>query len=237
MSKSISPKILCIIPAREGSKGLKNKNLKKLNNHPLIAWSIFAAKKCKKISEIVVSTDSLKISKISKKYGVSVPFIRPKKLATDKASTFSVLKHAIDYFKKKKIKFEYLLLLEPTSPLRDYRDIEFCINKIINNDIETIVSVSKVKAQHPNFLFKINKKNILRPYLNNNFKSTMRRQDIQPLYFLEGSLYISKISTLLRKKTFYHNKTQAFEVKNWRSLEIDDINDFNLAKYYIKNYE
>ncbi len=104
MSKSISPKILCIIPAREGSKGLKNKNLKRLNNHPLIAWSIFAAKKCKKISEIVVSTDSLKISKISKKYGVSVPFIRPKKLATDKASTFSVLKHAIDYFKKKKNK-------------------------------------------------------------------------------------------------------------------------------------
>ena len=199
--------------SKRGEQRFKNKNLKRLNNHPLIAWSIFAAKKCKKISEIVVSTDSLKNFKNIKKYGVSVPFIDQKNLQQIKQALLAFLKHAIDYFKKKKIKFEYLLLLEPTSPLRDYRDIEFCINKIINNDIETIVSVSKVKAQHPNFLFKINKKNILRPYLNNNFKSTMRRQDIQPLYFLEGSLYISKISTLLRKKTFYHNKTQAFEVK------------------------
>ena len=95
-------KVLCIIPARKGSKGLKNKNIKMLNKIPLIAWSILVAKKCKQIDEIIVSTDSIKISKIAKTYGAKVPFIRPKKFATDKSSSFSVLKHAIDFFKKKK---------------------------------------------------------------------------------------------------------------------------------------
>ncbi len=225
--------ILAIIPARQGSKGLKNKNIKVLKNLPLIAWSILAAKKCKKISEIIVSTDSKKISNISKKYGAKVPFLRPKKFASDKATTFSVIKHAIEFYKKKNVEFKYLLLLEPTSPLRDYKDINFCINKMINQNVETIVSVAKVKAQHPNFLFYINKRDTLKPFLKNNLNSSMRRQDIKPLYFLEGSIYISKISTLLKEKTFYHDKTRPFVVKNWRSLEIDDINDFNLAKYYI----
>ena len=96
-------KVLCVIPARKGSKGLRNKNIKKLNKIPLIAWSILTAKKCKLIDEIIVSTDCPKISKIAMKYGANVPFIKPKKFATDKASSFSVLKHAIDFLKKKKI--------------------------------------------------------------------------------------------------------------------------------------
>jgi len=228
------PKILCVIPARKGSKGLKNKNTKKLHNHPLIGWTIMVAKKCKNISDIIVSTDSLNIAKISRKYGAKVPFIRPKKFATDRASTFSVLKHALDHYKSKEIEYDYLLLLEPTSPLRDFRDINFCLNKIMSKNIDTIVSVSKVKAQHPNFLFYINKKNRLKPYLKNFTNSSLRRQDVNPLYFLEGSIYISKISTLLKKRTFYHDKTQAHIVKSWRSLEIDNLNDFKLAKYYIK---
>ena len=96
-------KLICIIPARKGSKGLKNKNIKKLRNIPLIAWSILTAKKCKLIDELIVSTDSIEISKIAKKYGAKVPFIRPKKLANDKSSTFSVLKHAINFYKNKNI--------------------------------------------------------------------------------------------------------------------------------------
>ena len=95
-------KVICIIPARKGSKGLKNKNIKKLKNIPLIAWSILVAKKCKMIDEIIVSTDSKKISKIAKKYGAKVPFLRPSNLATDKSSSFEVLKHAINFYKKKK---------------------------------------------------------------------------------------------------------------------------------------
>ena len=228
-------KVLCVIPARKGSKGLKNKNIKKLNKIPLIAWSILTAKKCKLITEIVVSTDCLKISKIARKYGANVPFIRPKKLATDKASSFSVLKHAIEFFKRKEVCFDYVLMLEPTSPLRNSKDIDFCINKVQKNNIETLVSVTRVIDQHPSFLYSISKKNILKPYLKKQQKLYIRRQDVSPLYYLEGSLYISKITTLLNKRTWYHKKTQAYEVEKWKSLEIDDIDDFKLAEFYIKN--
>jgi N-acylneuraminate cytidylyltransferase/CMP-N,N'-diacetyllegionaminic acid synthase len=228
-------KVLCIIPARKGSKGLRNKNIKKLNKIPLIAWSILTAKKCKLIDEIIVSTDCPKISKIAVKYGAKVPFIRPKKFATDKSSSFSVLKHAIDFFKKKKTLFDYILMLEPTSPLRDSKDIDFCINKLKKNNIETLVSVTRVVDQHPYFLYSISKKNILKPYVKKQKKLYIRRQDVSPLYYLEGSIYISKTKTLLKEKTWYHKKTQAFEVEKRKSLEIDDIDDFKLAEFYLKN--
>jgi CMP-N,N'-diacetyllegionaminic acid synthase len=228
-------KVLCVIPARKGSKGLRNKNIKKLNKIPLIAWSILTAKKCKLIDEIIVSTDCPKISKIAMKYGANVPFIRPKKFATDKASSFSVLKHAIDFFKKKKNYFDYIIMLEPTSPLRNSKDVDFCINKIKKDNIESLVSVTRVVDEHPYFLYSINKKNILRPYLKKQKKLYIRRQDVSPLYYLEGSIYISKITTLLNEKTWYHKKTQAFEVEKWKSLEIDDIDDFKLAQFYLQN--
>ena len=227
-------KVLCIIPARKGSKGLKNKNIKMLNKIPLIAWSILVAKKCKQIDEIIVSTDSIKISKIAKTYGAKVPFIRPKKFATDKASSFSVLKHAIDFFKEKKLYFDYILMLEPTSPLRHFRDIDFCLTKVKNKNIQTLVSVAKTIEQHPTFLYSISDKNFLKPFLKKKQKLYIRRQDISPLYFLEGSIYISKVSTLLKRKTWYHEKTQAFEIEKWKSLEIDDIDDFKLAEFYSK---
>jgi len=229
-------KIICIIPARKGSKGLKDKNIKKLQNIPLIAWSILAAKKCKMIDEIIVSTDSKKISNIAKKYGANVPFLRPKNLATDRSSTFEVLKHAINFYKKEKVFFDYVLLLEPTSPLRDYKDINFCLKKVLKKKIEAMVSVTKVIDQHPSFLYSLKKNNVLVPYLKNKKKLYLRRQDVDYLYYLEGSLYISKISTLLKKRTFYHEKTQAYIVDKWKSLEIDDIDDFNLAQFYTKKF-
>ncbi len=227
-------KVICIIPARKGSKGLKNKNIKKLKNIPLIAWSILVAKKCKMIDEIIVSTDSKKISKIAKKYGAKVPFLRPSNLATDKSSSFEVLKHAINFYKRKKVFFDYVLLLEPTSPLRDYKDVNLCLKKVLKNKIDAMVSVTKVINQHPSFLYSLKKNNFLVPYLKNKKKLYVRRQDINSLYYLEGSIYISKISSLLKKRTFYHEKTQAFTVDKWKSLEIDDIDDFNLAQFYTR---
>jgi len=226
--------LLAIIPARGGSKGIKNKNIKKLCGYPLIAWTILTAKKSKYIKQIVVSTDSKKIAKVSRKYGATVPFIRPKKYATDKASSFSVLKHAINFFNSKNINFDYVILLEPTSPLRQVEDIDNCIKKVLRKKIDTMVTVSKVICQHPRFIYSINKRNILVPYLANNDNLYMRRQDIDPLYYLEGSIYLSRIKTLMEKKTFYHNKTVAYKIEKWKSLEIDDMDDLNFAKYYIK---
>tara|TARA_B100000780_G_C21117735_1_gene452402 strand:+ start:1221 stop:1925 length:705 start_codon:yes stop_codon:yes gene_type:complete len=228
-------KILAVIPARGGSKGIKNKNIKNLCGHPLIAWTITKAKRSKFIEKVVVSTDSKKIAYISKKYGASVPFIRPKEYATDKANDFVVLKHAINFFATKGEKFDYIIMLQPTSPLRELKDINNSIKKVLKKDIDALVSVSKVEVQHPRFIYSIKNKDNLVPFLKKKNSSDIRRQDIDPLYFLEGSIYISKIKTLMKYKTFYHNKTRAYEVPKWKSLEIDDTEDLNLANFYIKN--
>ena len=116
-------KNLAIIPARGGSKGLKNKNILKFDNKPLLAWSILAAKKSKLFSKIIVSTDSKKIAVIAKKYGAEVPFLRPKKLSSDRSKSVDLVIHALDFYKKKNLFFKNIFLLEPTSPLRDEKDI------------------------------------------------------------------------------------------------------------------
>ena len=228
-------KILAVIPARSGSKGLKNKNIKNLCGHPLIAWTIMRAKKSKFITKVIVSTDSKKIANISKKYGALVPFMRPKKYATDKANDFDVLKHAINFFETKGEKFDYIIMLQPTSPLRELKDINNSIKKVLKKNIDTLVSVSKVEMQHPRFIYSIKNKDNLIPFLKTNKSSDIRRQDIEPLYFLEGSIYISKIKTYMKYKTFYHNRTRAYEVPKWKSLEIDEAEDLNLAEFHMKD--
>ena len=228
-------KILGIIPARAGSKGLKDKNILKLNKKPLIAWSILAAKKSKVLSKVIVSTDSLKISRIAKKYGAEVPFMRPAKYSGDNAKSSDLIIHALKFFIKKKIHFDYVVLIEPTSPLREASDIRKCISLIKKNEIDTLVSVSKVKSPHPRFIYKFSSEFKIKPYISSKKNLSARRQDVESLYFLEGTIYCSNVKTFLRKKTFYHNNTSAFVVPKWKSIEIDSLFDLKLSEFIMKN--
>lgn len=226
-------KILGIILARAGSKGIKNKNIVKLGNKPLISWTIETAIKSKKITDLVLSTDSKKIANIGKKYGVQVPFIRPKKFAKDNSSSVDAIEHAVNFLKNKGLNYDYVLLLEPTSPLRDYKDIDNSIDKIFSKNYDSLASVSKLEAFHPDFLYKKNKIGFLSPFRKSK-KKYIRRQDLEPIYFLEGSIYISKITTLMKKRTFYHNKTIGIEMPKWKSIEIDDKIDLVHTEAIIK---
>ena len=226
-------KILSIILARGGSKGIKDKNIKKLGKLPLIAWTIKEALKSKKNLTVYLSTDSKKIANIGKKYGAKIPFIRPKKFAKDTSSSVDAIEHAINFFKKKSLNFDYVLLLEPTSPLRTCQDIDSAINKIKSKNYDSLVSVSKLEAFHPSFLYKQNKKGFLSP-LRKSRKKYIRRQDLETMYFLEGSIYISKITTLMKKRTFCHDKTIPFIMPKWKSIEIDDKHDLVMAEAIIK---
>ena len=123
-------KILAVILARAGSKRLKDKNIRLFNSKPLIYWTIKAAKDSNLLDKIVLSTDSSKISKISKSFGISVPFLRPKNLAKDKSSSINALIHCINFLENEKHFFDYCILLEPTSPLRDFTDIDLNIKKL-----------------------------------------------------------------------------------------------------------
>ena len=226
-------KILSIILARGGSKGIKDKNIKKLGKLPLIAWTIKEALKSKKNLTVYLSTDSKKIANIGKRYGAKIPFIRPKKFAKDTSSSVDAIEHAVNFLKKKQLNFDYVLLLEPTSPLRTYQDIDRAINKITSKNYDSLVSVSKLEAFHPSFLYKQNSKGYLSPFRKSG-KKYIRRQDLETMYFLEGSIYISKVTTLMKKRTFCHDKTIPFIMPKWKSIEIDDKLDLVMAEAIIK---
>ena len=223
-------KIICIITARKNSKGIKNKNLKKINNKELIFYPIKAAKKSKLIDEVVVTTDSKKIANISKNYGANVPFLRPRKFSTDSAKSFDAINHCLNFFFKKKKFYDYFVLLEPTSPFTSTKDIDKGINKLIKNHkiADSLVTVTKVEQSHPNFLSRIKKNNLITPYQTKNF-NFKRRQDLSRLYYFDGSLYISDVKTYLKKETFNHKKTLAMELPKYKSMEIDDLTDLKLA--------
>jgi len=228
--------VLAIIPARGGSKGLPGKNILPLAGKPLIVWSIEAARDSKFIDKCVVSTDDDKIYEVVKEFGGEIPFNRPDHLATDVSTTFDVLEHGIQYFKNQSVEFDYLVLLEPTSPLRESNDIDEAIMFLHEkrNIADSIVGVSKVESTHPVFDVSINEAGLIRPYMVESFK-VFRRQEIEELYFFEGSVYVSDIQVLLKEKSFYHDRTLPFVVPRWKSLEIDEIIDLLTAETVIKN--
>ncbi len=228
-------KILYIIPARGGSKGLPNKNIKPLLGKPLMAWSIETALKSPD-GTVVVSTDSEQIADIAKQYGASVPFLRPDHLANDTAKSVDVVSHCLDFFEKQGILFDLIILLEPTSPQRSTEDIDSAIKQLIDTPAaQAIVGIAEVEGQHPDFLVKKEEGGKL-TYLNPDFQ-VKRRQDISKLYFFEGSFYISRVDAFKKYHSFYHEHTLGFEMPKWKSFEIDDYTDFliveKLMEYYL----
>lgn len=139
---------LAIIPARGGSKGLPGKNIKELCEKPLIAWSIEAGLRSKCLDEVMVTTDCKNIAGVSKQYGASVPFLRPDELASDTATSFDAIKHTIEYYKNELNKeFDYIVLLEPTSPLRESSDINKAIEVLLDSDADSIVGICRTEDQ------------------------------------------------------------------------------------------
>lgn len=228
-------KILAIIPARGGSKGIPQKNIKPLNDKPLIAYSIDAALESKLIDRVIVSTEDRKIAQISKKYGAEIPFLRPKELAKDKSPAIDVILHSIDWLENQKQYFDIIVLLEPTSPLRQTEDIDKCIKILINTKrAKAIVSIAKLESCHPEFNVILNKKGFIKKLNGStNFKA-LRRQDLSKVYFFDGTIYASYINTIKEKKTFYHNLTFGYIVPRYKSLEIDEPFDLILAEALIK---
>jgi len=221
-------KILAIVPSRGNSKGLPGKNIKPLIGKPLISWTIEQGLNSKYIDKLIVSTDNDKIAKVSKEYGAEVPFIRPDFLANDNASSIDVIFHCISYLENKNEFFDFIVFLEPTSPLRDTEDIDKSIELLENTEnAESIVGISRVESAHPDFLVSLND-DFLVPYKKEIV--VKRRQDVSKLYFFEGSIYISIVQSLKDRKVFYHDKCLGYVVPKWKAFEIDDICDFYIIE-------
>ena len=234
MNKDIV-EVLFVIPARFGSKGLPMKNTKLIAGKPLIAWSIESALQAAskiKNSRVLVSTDSSEIADISRLYGADVPFLRPDHLSDDRSLSIDVALHSIDFIEKEIGTVKYLALIEPTSPQRSAKDLLDAFFLLKEHSFaESIVGISKTESCHPEFLTRI-ENNLLIPNTTNK-KSVTRRQDIDEVYFFEGSLYISKVESLRYRKSFYHENTLGFVMPKWKSFEIDDITDFYIVEHLL----
>jgi N-acylneuraminate cytidylyltransferase/CMP-N,N'-diacetyllegionaminic acid synthase len=227
-------RILAIIPARGGSKGLPGKNIKMLNGKPLIGWTIEQAKNCGYIDEIFVSTDSREIAAVGEEFGIKISSLRPAELARDSSSSIDVILYTINLLEQEKEEFDIILLLEATSPLRDSEDLENALKMLVDTDgAESIVGISRTENAHPTFLVSIGERNFIRPYGKSEF-IFKRRQEIDDLYFFEGSLYISYVDSLKKRKSFYHEKTLGFEMPKYKSFEVDDIVDFKIIEALMK---
>ncbi len=220
-------KFLCVIPARKGSKRIKWKNIVPLAGKSLLEYTIECAKKSIYIDRVIVSTDSYFIKKLAQQNGVDVPFLRPRNLATDEAKTIDVLLHAIEYCESiENQKYDYIVLLQNTSPLRKTWQVDEAIEKIVNNDFESLVSISALKVR-PELMRKFyDDKNII-PIFNEKETGNL-------LYRVNGAIYINKINKNLNKNTILANNNLAYIMDKKTSVDIDTIEDIEMAEYYLE---
>ena len=227
---------LAIIPARGGSKSIKNKNLYLIREKPLIFYTITSAINSKYLSDTVLSTDSKKIANYVKKFPkIKIPFFRPKKLAGDKILTLPVLKYTLlKYEKLVKKKFDFVILLQPTSPLRTSKDIDNSIKLLIKKKTDSLISVTSVGAHHPLRMKKILKNNRLTNFVNQKTFDNMKpRQTLPKVFIRNGAIYIINRKLILKNR-ISSKKTIAFEMNEKRSINIDDYKDIILLKDILK---
>lgn len=219
---------LAIIPARAGSKRLPNKNILLLNKKPLISYSIIEAKKSKYIDEVVVTSDGKDILKVAKQYKASI-VKRPAKLSSDTATTFDAIKHTIKCYKKQNKEFDYIILLQPTSPLRLAKDIDNAIKILNKKNAKAVVSISRMEHS-PLWSFKAKKNKKLDKIFKTKFMHK-RSQDLPQYYGLNGAVYICKTKMLLKYGTFLLPKgIYGYKMPQKRSIDIDAKIDFQLAE-------
>jgi N-acylneuraminate cytidylyltransferase len=222
--------VLAIIPARGGSKGISKKNIKLLAGKPLIAWTIEEAKKSKYIDRLILSSEDEEIIKVAKEWGCEVPFIRPAELAKDDTPGIEPVLHALNTLKEQ---YKYVVLLQPTSPLRLVDDIDGCIEACISSKALSCISVTEVN-QHPHWMYTINASGCLSPVIQRT-KENHCRQDLPRVYVLNGAVYVAESILLKNKCSFLTAETKAYVMSKERSLDIDEDIDLKLCEILMGN--
>ena len=222
--------VVAFIPARGGSKGVPKKNIKLLAGKPLIAWSIEQALASNLIDRVIVSTDCEEIAKVAREHGADVPFLRPDKISNDTASTESAMLHCCEYLESKNELPELFILMQATSPMRSYGQIDKAINYLIEHNYDSLLTVSK---SH-----RFTWKNPDNPAASYDYMNRPRRQDIKEEdqeYLETGSFYITKTKMLMKYKNRLCGSVGMFETPEIESYEIDTHVDFVISEELIKS--
>lgn len=216
--------VLALIPARGGSKGIPRKNLVPLAGLPLIAHTIRAALGAPEISRVIVSTEDQEIADISRSYGAEVPFLRPAALARDDTPSYEVVKHALGWLaQNQNYRPTELVLLQPTSPLRQACHIQAALEIFRAGNHDSVVSVTLVD-QHPFWMFSLNDERTLEPFIKEH-PSVLRRQDLPPLYRLNGAVYVTSPHIIFTTDGLVGRKIGAYVMPEELSLDIDQPKD------------
>jgi CMP-N,N'-diacetyllegionaminic acid synthase len=228
-------KILCIIPARGGSKGIPKKNIIDVNGKPLIAYTIEEAIKVKKsglIDRVIVSTDSEEIAKVSLDYGAEVPFLRPESISGDKAKSIEFIQHALLFFKAENLNYEAVLLLQPTSPLRNETDIINAITLYTNSTNDSLISAFEEEYINDLVIYRLSEDGKTSVPVNQLHNKGVRRQDHGSLYVRNGCIYISSSELINRGYVIGENPLMYIMEKN-RSVNVDTMEDLELLRKLI----
>ena len=231
----MSKKILCIVPARGGSKGIPGKNIKPLAEKPLIAYVIEAAKASRHLTQdgqIVVSTDSAEIADVANAFGAETPFLRPQALASDHSPTVDAIRHALAYFEAQSQRFELVVLLQPTQPFVTGDDIDRAIDEFYGaGSHQGLVGVSAVK-EHPILMRTISDEGRLVSLLN--VHSTVRRQDMPSFYKVNGCIYINTVTDYAKSTLSLNDNPIPFVMPQDKAIDIDDMRDFEYADWLMR---
>lgn len=229
----IKNKILAVIPARGGSKGVPRKNIKNLNGLPLIAYTIKSALASKYIDRLIVSTDDLEIANISSSFGAEIPYLRSKELSLDNSKTIDCILDLLFQLEKNESYIpDYVLLLQCTSPLRTTNDIDNSIEELLNSDFDSIISVCEAEVNP--YWTNILKDGKLEYFLADGI-NIKKRQDLPKIYRYTGAIYLIKTESLKHEKTFEIENSTAYIMSPKKSIDIDTDFDFKLAEFILKD--
>lgn len=226
-------RILGVITARGGSKGIPRKNIKDLAGSPLITYTIEAAKNSRYLDYFLVSTDDAEIAEVSKKYGAPVPYMRPAELSTDSAKSIPVVQHAINWLKDNEGKeFDYVMILQPTSPFRAAEDIDRSIEKIVDTGADSVMGMKKLIDFSLAKLKVLDGDKIL-PLAENEGKQSSARSELRDLYKRNCAIYLTK-TDLMMQGDMFGKDSRAYVMPEERSLDINAPFDFELAEFFLK---
>jgi len=223
-------KVLGIIPARGGSKGIPRKNLVPLAGKPLLSYTIHAAQTSSRLTRAVLSSEDDEIVNVGRSYGIDVPFVRPAILATDEARSVEVAKHALQFVENEQgTTYDLVCLLQPTCPLRTASDIDRAITELEESDADSIVSLAPIEDPHPFKMMRIND-GLIHPLFPDQWHESLRRQELPPTFYLNGAIYCVRREVLLDRSSLWGKKTLAYIMPAERSVNIDSIVDVKLAE-------
>ena len=231
-------KILAIIPARGGSKGIPKKNIIEVGGKPLIYYTIDCLSSSKYVDKTIISTNDLEIKKVAENYinrygkNVEIPFIRPEELAKDTSKTIESMVHAVDWLKEnREEEYDYILLAQNTVPLRKGWHIDEAIEKLVDSNERSLVSVTEV-SQHPILMRSLNENGTVKNLLN--IGSTVRRQDFPKFYRVDGAIYMQKIDKDFNLETSLNDGKLAYIMQKRYSIDIDKYIDMKIIEYYLE---